>query len=197
MNEQSTLDAQSPAVRTHLELVQGVIERVATNSRSCKVWCVTLTAAAASRPRTPAPPASTPRRRPRPLAAPQALGPEDGDATIKVSVHLRTMKRGFLTTWSGYVIRQGQEVLRIESGSHHMIRLPSGSESTLLVQHMAMNSHVSGESGSASMLSARILPRSRGPRPLPPHRGHLRDTVLFAGFAGAAVGPRRPSQHQP
>ena len=40
-----TLDAQSPAVRTHLELIQGVIERMAGNSRSCKVWCVTLAAA--------------------------------------------------------------------------------------------------------------------------------------------------------
>ena len=45
MNEQSTLGEQSPAVRTHLELMQGVIERMATNSRSCKVWCVTLAAA--------------------------------------------------------------------------------------------------------------------------------------------------------
>ncbi|MCY4614851.1 MAG: hypothetical protein OXC71_00435 [Chloroflexi bacterium] len=39
------MDEQSPGVRTHLELTQGVIERMATNSRSCKVWCVTVAAA--------------------------------------------------------------------------------------------------------------------------------------------------------
>ena len=39
------LDEESPAVRTHLELTQRVIERMASNSRSCKVWCVTLAAA--------------------------------------------------------------------------------------------------------------------------------------------------------
>ena len=43
--EHPPLDEQSPGVRTHLELMQGVIERMATNSRSCKVWCVTLAAA--------------------------------------------------------------------------------------------------------------------------------------------------------
>ena len=45
MTDHQTLDEQSPAVRTHLELMQGVIERMASNSRSCKVWCVTLAAA--------------------------------------------------------------------------------------------------------------------------------------------------------
>lgn len=37
--------ADSSAVRTHLEIMQGVINRMAENSRSCKVWCVTLVAA--------------------------------------------------------------------------------------------------------------------------------------------------------
>ena len=33
------------SVQTHLNLVQDVIRRMAVNSRSCKVWCVTLVAA--------------------------------------------------------------------------------------------------------------------------------------------------------
>ena len=37
--------ADSPSVRTHLTIMQGVINRMAENSRSCKVWCVTLVAA--------------------------------------------------------------------------------------------------------------------------------------------------------
>lgn len=45
MSDSHALDEQSPAVRTHLEMMQGVIERMAGNSRSCKVWCVTLVAA--------------------------------------------------------------------------------------------------------------------------------------------------------
>ncbi len=35
----------SPAVQKHLEIMQGVINRMAENSRSCKAWCVTLVAA--------------------------------------------------------------------------------------------------------------------------------------------------------
>ena len=35
----------SSAVQRHLEIMQGVINRMAENSRSCKVWCVTLVAA--------------------------------------------------------------------------------------------------------------------------------------------------------
>ena len=38
-------DEESPAVRAHLEMMQGVIQRMAENSRSCKVWSVTLVAA--------------------------------------------------------------------------------------------------------------------------------------------------------
>lgn len=45
MPDSQALDERSPAVRTHLEMMQGVIERMASNSRSCKVWCVTLVAA--------------------------------------------------------------------------------------------------------------------------------------------------------
>ncbi len=39
------LDHESSAVRTHIELLQGIITRMAENSRSCKLWCVTLVAA--------------------------------------------------------------------------------------------------------------------------------------------------------
>ena len=45
MAEDTRLDHASPAVQKHLEIMQGVITRMAENSRACKVWCVTLVAA--------------------------------------------------------------------------------------------------------------------------------------------------------
>ena len=45
MTEQSPLNHESSAVQKHLEIMQGVITRMAENSRSCKVWCVTLISA--------------------------------------------------------------------------------------------------------------------------------------------------------
>ena len=45
MSQKPTLDANSPAIQTHIEVMQGVINRMAGNSRSCKVWSVTLVAA--------------------------------------------------------------------------------------------------------------------------------------------------------
>ena len=45
MSENQPLGQESSAVQTHLEIMQGVIQRMAENSRSCKVWCVTLVAA--------------------------------------------------------------------------------------------------------------------------------------------------------
>ena len=45
MEENRHLDEGSSAVQAHLEMMQGVIQRMAENSRSCKVWCVTLVAA--------------------------------------------------------------------------------------------------------------------------------------------------------
>ena len=45
MTEESQLNHESPAVHKHLEIVHSVITRMAENSRSCKVWCVTLVAA--------------------------------------------------------------------------------------------------------------------------------------------------------
>ena len=38
------LGPQFVAVQKHLEINQGVISRMAENSRSCKIWCVTLVA---------------------------------------------------------------------------------------------------------------------------------------------------------
>jgi len=35
----------SEAVRAHLTITQGVIDRMATNSASCKAWCITLVSA--------------------------------------------------------------------------------------------------------------------------------------------------------
>ncbi len=42
---EENLNAESSAVQTHLTVMQGVIQRMAENSRSCKVWCVTLVSA--------------------------------------------------------------------------------------------------------------------------------------------------------
>ena len=42
MAENLNLSVDSPSVQTHLTIMQGVIQRMAENSRSCKVWCVTL-----------------------------------------------------------------------------------------------------------------------------------------------------------
>jgi len=37
--------ADSPAVTAHMTLLQGIINRLATSSASCKTWCLTLTSA--------------------------------------------------------------------------------------------------------------------------------------------------------
>ena len=45
MSTNPSFNEDSSAVQTHLNIMQGVINRMAENSRSCKVWCVTLVAA--------------------------------------------------------------------------------------------------------------------------------------------------------
>ena len=45
MVEDQPLNENSSAVQAHLTIMQDVINRMAENSRSCKVWCVTLVAA--------------------------------------------------------------------------------------------------------------------------------------------------------
>ena len=39
------IDGESPSIQTHLGILQNVIQRMASNSSSCKAWCVTLVAA--------------------------------------------------------------------------------------------------------------------------------------------------------
>ena len=45
MNENAVISMDSSAVQSHMAMMQGVIERMAENSRSCKVWCITLVSA--------------------------------------------------------------------------------------------------------------------------------------------------------
>ena len=46
MTGNRSLKEDPSSVQAHLTIVQGVIQRMAENSRSCKVWCVTLVTAA-------------------------------------------------------------------------------------------------------------------------------------------------------
>ena len=39
------MNAESPAVKAHLDIMQGVIQRMAANSASCKTWCISLVSA--------------------------------------------------------------------------------------------------------------------------------------------------------
>ncbi|MDW3190947.1 MAG: hypothetical protein R8G66_01195 [Cytophagales bacterium] len=41
----SELNDSSPSVQTHLQILQGVIQRMANNSSQCKAWCITLVSA--------------------------------------------------------------------------------------------------------------------------------------------------------
>ena len=45
MAEPQSLSGESSAVQAHLTIMQDVITRMGENSRSCKVWCVTLVSA--------------------------------------------------------------------------------------------------------------------------------------------------------
>ena len=40
-----SLDETSPSVQAHLGIIQGVIQRMATNSAACKTWCITIVSA--------------------------------------------------------------------------------------------------------------------------------------------------------
>jgi hypothetical protein len=44
-SDQRAIDETSPSIQTHLQIMQGVIERMAANSSSCKTWCITIVAA--------------------------------------------------------------------------------------------------------------------------------------------------------
>ena len=41
----NSLDELSPSVQSHLAIVQGVIQRMASNSTQCKTWCITIVSA--------------------------------------------------------------------------------------------------------------------------------------------------------
>lgn len=67
MTQEPVLHPDSPSVQTHLNIMQGVIQRMAENSRACKFWCVTIVSAtlvlvarqaAVAIPDAPAPPTS-------------------------------------------------------------------------------------------------------------------------------------------
>lgn len=45
MSELGKIDSNSPAVQSHLSITQSVIQRMASNSASCKAWCITLVSA--------------------------------------------------------------------------------------------------------------------------------------------------------
>ena len=45
MSENRPLNEDQSSVQAHMTIMQGVIQRMAENSRSCKMWCVTLVAA--------------------------------------------------------------------------------------------------------------------------------------------------------
>ncbi|TOP77032.1 hypothetical protein CGH09_17510, partial [Vibrio parahaemolyticus] len=44
-SEQLSIEPDSPSVQAHLGIIQSVIQRMSTNSSSCKAWCVSLVAA--------------------------------------------------------------------------------------------------------------------------------------------------------
>jgi len=45
MCERDKQGTDSPAVQAHLHILQTVIQRMASNSASCKAWCITLVSA--------------------------------------------------------------------------------------------------------------------------------------------------------
>ena len=45
MTQEPVLHQDSTSVQTHLNIMQGVIQRMAENSRACKFWCVTIVSA--------------------------------------------------------------------------------------------------------------------------------------------------------
>lgn len=47
LRQPDNLDGNSPAVQSHLTMLQNIISRLASNSASCKTWCVTLVSALA------------------------------------------------------------------------------------------------------------------------------------------------------
>lgn len=44
-NKEIDINPESASIQTHLSIIQNVIQRMASNSSSCKTWCVTLVSA--------------------------------------------------------------------------------------------------------------------------------------------------------
>lgn len=44
-DKSALISEQSPSVHAHLSILQGVIQRMAANSASCKTWCITVVSA--------------------------------------------------------------------------------------------------------------------------------------------------------
>ncbi len=42
---EAALTENSPSVQAHLSILQSIIQRMATNSSSCKAWCITIVSA--------------------------------------------------------------------------------------------------------------------------------------------------------
>ena len=45
MSEERPLSEESIAVQVHLQILQGIVQRMAGNSTSCKTWCITIVSA--------------------------------------------------------------------------------------------------------------------------------------------------------
>ncbi|HDZ9313104.1 TPA: hypothetical protein RUZ05_003537, partial [Vibrio cholerae] len=44
-NQIISVTEESPSVQAHLTMLQNIIQRMASNSSSCKSWCITLVSA--------------------------------------------------------------------------------------------------------------------------------------------------------
>ena len=44
-DQKQQLSEESASVQSHLQIMQGVIQRMASNSTSCKAWCITIVSA--------------------------------------------------------------------------------------------------------------------------------------------------------
>ena len=91
MPDQPDLGPESSAVQKHLEITQGVITRMAENSRSCKLWCVTLVSAVLVPRSTDGEPGVRPHRSDsgNPLPHPRHLLPGVGAWLTRFVRHVR------------------------------------------------------------------------------------------------------------
>ena len=112
MDGQQALDHNSLATQKHLEINQGVITRMAENSRSCKVWCVTLVAAVLV----------LVARTGQPQHALLALGPTA--LFFVLDAYYLSLERGFRRSYSTFILKLREE--RITSSDLFVVA-PTGS----------------------------------------------------------------------